>query len=145
MLENLIIVDANFILLPFQFKIDYLREIEHKLQGKVKFIIFQQTIDELKAKAEREKKAAKFSLLLNSSLSYLERYKNNYNIVFDPLIKSQNETSDEFILRKTIELKKRGKLVYLATCDRELKKNAKNLKINLIFIRQKKMISIERA
>ena len=145
MLENLIIVDANFILLPFQFKIDYLHEIERKLQGKVKFIIFQQTIDELKAKAEREKKSTQFSLLLNSSLSYLERYKNDYNIVFDPLIKSQNETSDEFILRKTIELRKRGKLVYLATCDRELKKNAKNQKINLIFIRQKKMISIERA
>jgi rRNA-processing protein FCF1 len=143
--ENLIIVDANFILLPFQFKVDYLREIEHKLQGKVNYIIFKQIIDELKAKVEREKEATKFSLLLNSSLSYLERYKNDYNIVFEPLIKSQNETSDEFLLRKSIELKKSGKLVYLATCDRELKKKAKNQKINLIFLRQKKMILIERA
>jgi rRNA-processing protein FCF1 len=143
--ENLIIVDANFVLLPFQFKIDYLREIEHNVQGKVKFIIFQQIIDELNAKAEREKKATKFSLLLNSSLSYLERYKNDYNIIFDPLIKSQNETSDEFLLRKSVELKKRGKLIYLATCDKELKKKAKNQKINLIFIRQKKIILIERA
>jgi rRNA-processing protein FCF1 len=145
MSENLIIIDANFILLPFQFKIDYLREINHKLQGKVRFIIYQQIIDELKAKAEREKRKTKFSLLLNSSLSYLERYKTDYNIVLDPLIKSKNETSDEFLLRKSIELKKSGKLVYLATCDREVKKKAKSQKINLIFIRQKKMILIERA
>ncbi|TFG17709.1 MAG: hypothetical protein EU531_02585 [Promethearchaeota archaeon] len=145
MQEILVIIDANFIILPYQFKINYLEEIEHKLQGKVKFIVFKQVVDELKAKREREKKANKFFLLLNSGLSYLEKYKSEYSIIFDPSIKDHDETSDEFLLRKCIDLRNRGNLVYLATCDKELKKNAKSHRINRIFIRQKKMISIERA
>jgi len=145
MQEILVVIDANFILLPFQFKINYLEEIERIIQRKIKFVVYKQIIDELKAKARRENKANKFILLLNSSLSYLEKYNADYDILFDPSIKIQNETTDEFLLRKCIELKNQGYIIYLATCDKELKKKARNQKLNLIFIRQKKKISIERA
>ena len=49
MLENLIVIDANFILLPFQFKIDYLYEIDASLEGKTIFIVYKQILDELEA------------------------------------------------------------------------------------------------
>jgi len=140
-----VVIDANFILVPFQFKIDYLEEIESKLQTKVRFIVFKQVVDELKAKARREKNANKFFLQLNSGLSYLEKYNNKYSILFDPAIKAFNETSDDFLLRNCLELKKQGNLIYLATCDKDLKKKAKSQKISLIFVRQKKFISVERA
>ena len=41
MYENVVVIDSNFILLPFQFKVDYLNEIYLKL-GKINFIIFKQ-------------------------------------------------------------------------------------------------------
>jgi rRNA-processing protein FCF1 len=143
--EIFVIIDANFILLPFQFKIHYLEEIEQKLQRKVKFVVFKQVIDELEAKAKREQNSSKFLLLLNSSLSYLDKYKEMFSILQDPSIKAHNETSDDFLLRKCEELKNEALLVYLATNDKELKKKAKQLKINIIFVRQKKIISVERA
>jgi rRNA-processing protein FCF1 len=143
--ENIVIIDANFILLPFQFKIHYLDEIELKLEGKVKFIIFKQVIDELKAKEMRKKSVGKFSQYFNSGLLYIEKNEDNYSIVHDPQIKRYDETSDDFLIRKCSLLKKKGKKVYLATNDHELKLKAKKQKINLIFIRQKKIISIERA
>ena len=143
--EIFVIIDANFILLPFQFKIHYLEEIEQKLQRKVQFIVFKQIIDELEAKKIREKNASKFLLLLNSGLSYLDKYKEMYSLLHDPSIKDHGETSDSFLLRKCIELKNEDHLIYLATNDKELKKKAKQLRVNIIFVRQKKMISIERA
>lgn len=143
--EIFVIIDANFILLPFQFKIHYLEEIEQKLQRKVKFVVFKQVIDELEAKAKREKNSSKFSLLLNSSLSYLDKYKEIFSILQDPSIKALDETSDSFLLRKCLELKNEDLLVYLATNDKELKNKAKQFKINIIFMRQKKIISVERA
>ncbi len=145
MSEIVVVIDANFILLPLQFKIHYLEEIEQKLQRKVKFIIFKQILDELEAKAKREKKTAKFLRLFNSGLSYLDKYKEMFSILNDPSIKVHTETSDSFLLRKCLELKNQDFLVYLATNDKELKKRAKQLKINLIFVRQKKIISVERA
>ena len=41
---NIVIIDANFILLPFQFKIDYLKEIRDLVEGKISFIIFRQVL-----------------------------------------------------------------------------------------------------
>ncbi len=142
--DNIVVIDANFILLPFQFKIDFLNEIKQKLPGKITFIIFKQVIDELKAKEEREYKANKFSKLFNSGLLYLEKNEADYDILYNPVIKTKNETSDDFLLRNCRELKINGKMVYLATNDSELKKRAKQNKINIIYVRQKKFISIER-
>ena len=143
--EMFVIIDANFILLPFQFKIHYLEEIEQKVQRKVKFVVFKQVIDELEAKAKREQNSSKFLLLLNSSLTYLDKYKEMFSILQDPSIKAYDETSDSFLLRKCLELKNKDLLVYLATNDKELKKKAKQFKINIIFVRQKKIISVERV
>ena len=72
MLENLIVLDANFILLPFQFKIDYLYEIDAKLEGKTIFIIYKQILDELEAKKIREPEAKKYHMNFKAGLFYFE-------------------------------------------------------------------------
>ena len=64
MFENHIVIDANFILLPFQFKIDYLYEIDNNLEGRTIFILFKQILDELEAKRLREPNATKFIICL---------------------------------------------------------------------------------
>lgn len=143
--DNVVIIDSNFILLPFQFKIDYFLEIRQILEGKLKFVIFQQIFNELESKKRREPKATKFRRFLESGLLYLERINDKYQIEIMEEVKNDNETTDDFLLKKGIELKIKGNNVYLATNDSELRKKALNQHINTVFLRQKKYLSIERA
>ena len=87
--QNIIVLDSNFILLPFQFKIDYLNEIRDKLEGKLEFLIFKQVLNELKAKRRREPNATKFSKFLNSGLTYLEKNNTNFNIEYVEELKNK--------------------------------------------------------
>jgi len=143
--SNVIILDANFILLPFQFKIDYLKEIRNNVEGKLKFIVYQQILDELEAKEKRESRATKFKKLLSSGLLYLKNNENIHVIDYVNDIKGENENTDDFLLRKVIDLKGTFKSVFLATNDSELRNRSKKLSISVIFLRQKKYLSFERA
>ena len=142
---NLIVIDSNFILLPFQFKVDYLNEIRLKLEGKLKFIIFRQILKELEAKKKRESKATKFQRQLKSGLLYIENNKDIFSIEFIDKFKDKDETTDDFLIRKIITLKDESRNIFLATNDSELRKRARELGLSTIFLRQKKYISIERA
>ncbi len=142
---SIVIIDSNFILLPFQFKIDYFLEIRQILEGKLKFIIFQQILYELESKKRREPEATKFRRFLESGLLYLERSNDKYRIEIMEEVKNDYETTDEFLLKKAIAFKIHGNNVYLATNDSELRKKAHNQHINTIFLRQKKYLSIEKT
>ena len=144
-LKNIVIIDSNFILLPFQFKIDFLEEINSSLEGITNFIIFKQVFDELEAKRRREPKATKFQKYLRSGLSYLEQNKEKYGIIFNGAIKIHEETADDFLLQKAIDYKNEGQNVFLATNDRLLREKAREAQIGIIFLRQKKYLSIERG
>jgi len=143
--QNLIVIDSNFILLPFQYKIDYLNEIRNKLEGKLKFLIFKQVLDELEAKRKREPNSTKFQRQLKSGLHYLEKNRADFTIEEVKEVKDKLETTDDFLLRKLTSLRNEGKQVFLATNDSELRKKAKRLKISTIFLRQNKYLSIEGA
>ena len=140
---NIVVIDANFILLPFQFKIDYLKEIRDLLEGKIVFIIFEQVLIELEAKRKRESRAVKFEKFLASGIDYIEKNKENYPIEFLEAEKEKSETTDEFLIRKSVEMKTKENKIFLATNDKELNQLAKNQKISRIFLRQKKYLSIE--
>lgn len=142
--HNLIILDSNFILLPFQFKVDYLNEIRLNLEGEVEFIIFKQILNELEAKQVREPNVTKFQREFKSGLSYLEKNRNKYDITFLDETKKAIETTDDFLLRKAIELKIKNKLIFLATNDSILRKKGREFGLNTIFLRQKKYLSFER-
>ena len=143
MLENLIVIDANFILLPFQFKIDYLYEIDAKLEGKTIFIIYKQILDELEAKKIREPEARKFHMNFKAGLLYLEKNNEKYNVDYKQNIKIKDETTDNFLLKSCMELKSISKRVFLATNDAELRRNANKMEVRTIFLRQKKYLSFD--
>ncbi len=143
MYENVVVIDSNFILLPFQFKVDYLNEIYLKLEGNTNFIIFKQILNELESKKNRESQAMKFQMEFKSGLLYLESNKDKYNILFDENVKQNYETTDEFLIKECISLKKRNKHVFLATNDTNLRKEAKRFGISTIFLRQKKYLSFD--
>lgn len=143
MVENLIVVDANFVLLPFQFKIDYLYEITASLEGKTIFIVYKQIRDELEAKKLRQPNATKFHMNLKSGLLYLEKNNDKFNILYRQSIKSKEETTDDFLLKTCQELKGKNKKVYLASNDAELRRKARKIGISTIFLRQKKYLSFD--
>jgi len=143
MFENLIIIDANFILLPFQFKIDYLYDIDSNLEGRTVFILFKQILDELEAKRLREPNATKFIMNLKSGLSYLKDNDAKYNIVYNHLIKLNGETTDDFLIRKCKDLKGKEKRVFLASNDADLRRNARKIDVSTIFLRQKKFLAFD--
>ena len=142
---NIVVIDSNFILLPYQFKIDYLNDIYLSLEGRTRFYIFKQVLNELRAKEKREPKMSKFRRSFKSGMSYLEKFEKSYPIYFIDDIKNEKETTDEFLLRWCIKFKREYRHVYLATNDSKLRRKALKLKINLIFMRQKKFISIQRS
>ena len=143
MLENFIIIDANFILLPFQFKIDYLTEITTGLEGKTIFIVYKQVLDELEAKKLREPNATKFQMNLKSGLLYLEKNNDEFNFLYKQRIKSREETTDDFLLKRCKELKSKNKKVYLASNDTDLRRKAKKVGISTIFMRQRKYLAFD--
>ncbi|MFX1310060.1 MAG: PIN domain-containing protein [Promethearchaeota archaeon] len=143
--NNLIVIDSNFILLPFQFKIDYLDEIRSLIEGNLRFIIVQQILNELESKKRREQKSTKFKRLLESGLYYIEKNKEKFDIEILEEVKKNNETTDDFLLRMLKDLKKETQNIYLATNDSDLRKNAKEIGISVIFLRQKKYLSVDRA
>jgi len=144
-MKNIIIIDANFILLPIQFNIHYLEEIKYQLEGNTKFLIFEQILDELKAKKHRKKMAkknAKFEMQYKAGLQYLQKNQTDFNLEFIALRKKPDESSDDFLLRKALEIKKEEKSVFLASNDANLRKRAKKQGISVIFLRQKNRIAI---
>jgi rRNA-processing protein FCF1 len=143
--SNIVVIDSNFVLLPFQFKIDYLKEIVLNLEGKTKFILFKQVLDELEAKKIRENKAIKFQKHFESGLSYLDKNKGKFNIVYLDDVKDKSETTDEFLVRSCINLKSENSRVFLASNDALLRKKARESQIGRIFLRQKKYLSFDRS
>jgi rRNA-processing protein FCF1 len=135
-----VIIDSNFLFLPFQFKIDYLNEIEMNLGVKSKLVIFQQIIDELNSKQKREPNARKFEKNLQASKLYLEKNMDKYNIQYIDKRKNFNETTDEFLLNECINYKAENNKVFLATNDSDLRKKANELGIHTIYLKQKKYL-----
>jgi len=145
---NAVILDSNFILLPIQFHLDYLEDIVFKLEGRTKFIIYKQVLDELEAKKERFRKKGKsnkFHTQLEAGKRYLEINKNKFHISFIDEVKNEKETTDQFLLKKAKVLKKESSSVFLATNDYELRKKAIQSEISIIYLRKKQFISITRA
>jgi rRNA-processing protein FCF1 len=141
--KSIIVIDSNFILLPFQFKIDYFDEIRFKIEGEIRFIIYQQIFDELEAKRKKVLKTNKFIQFLESGLVYLEKNKEKYNIEIIVERKNENETTDDFLIRMLKNLRGKNQNIYIATNDSDLRRKVKEIQINTIFMRQKKYLSID--
>lgn len=136
------VVDANFLFLPIQFKIDFLSEINYLLEGKNYFLIYKQIFDELESKKKKLHEISKFGRELNFAKGYLESNKNNYDLIYVNKIKQRSETTDQFLLKECLRLKKMNPNIFLATNDSQLRKEASKTNIRNVYLRQKKYLSI---
>jgi len=167
--NNAVVLDSNFILLSF----DYINEIYLSLEGKTRFLIFKQSLSELevgearsdpKPKTFRKKNIPELSYLdkidtktkakpktqkirrrYRLAMKYLEKNEKIYPIYFVDDVKKNSETTDDFLLAWCRKFNREYKHVYLATCNTDLIQQAKNSRINLIYLIEKNKFKIEKS
>ena len=110
-----VVIDTNFFMVPFQFNVDVITELENTLPS-YKLTTPSFVINELKG-LKRNNKGANSSKVEIKDISLLE-----------------NETVDDALLRVS---------EVLATNDIELKNRAKDKGITVVYLRQKKYIAVD--
>jgi rRNA-processing protein FCF1 len=124
-----VILDSNFLFIPFQFKIDIFDELD-KLFGKVEPIVLSTTIEELqqltaKGSPKMRKQAA-------TALRLVERCQ---SVTAE---RRTGESYDDVILRVAKEWS-----VPVATNDAKLRKKLRETGVTVVFLRQKSHLAID--
>lgn len=122
-----VVIDTNFFMVPFQFNVDIINELENSLLSyKLTTPLF--VINELKGLSRN----AKGKTRLNANLAL--KLATSSKIEIKDISLMENETVDDALLRIS---------KVLATNDIELKRRAKYNGITVVYLRQKKYIAIE--
>lgn len=122
-----VVIDTNFFMVPFQFNVDVITELE-KLLPSYKLTTPSFVINELKGLKNNNKGKTR----LNANLAL--KLANSSKIEIKDISLLENETVDDALLRVS---------EVLATNDIELKKRAKDKGITVAYLRQKKYIAVE--
>ena len=122
-----VVIDTNFFMVPFQFNVDIITELENLLPS-YKLTTPSFVINELKGLKRNNKGKTR----LNANLAL--KLANSSKIEIKDISLLENETVDDALLRVS---------EVLATNDIELKNRAKNKGITIVYLRQKKYIAVE--
>ena len=122
-----VVIDTNFFMVPFQFNVDIITELE-KILPSYKLTTPSYVINELKGL----KKNNKGKIRLNANLAL--KLANSSKIEIKDISLLENETVDDALLRVS---------EVLATNDIELKNRAKDKGITVAYLRQKRYIAVE--
>lgn len=121
-------MDANFILIPFQFNVDIFAEFERILGGKYEIEIPKKVIEELeylsKGAEGRDKMNARSALKMIKGFEIVEGGKGNTDEVILSLARSRPNT-------------------IICTNDKVLKREARKKQIPVIYLRQKRRLEID--
>ena len=120
-----ILLDTNFLLIPYQFKVDIFSEIRRISDFKYRLCIVDKTIDELKKIIEKQKGKHMRAAILGLAMLDMKKAQ---------VIKSKEKNADEAI--EKIALKAR-KTYIVATQDAELKRKLKKKGVSLIVLKGK--------
>ncbi|MBQ6629025.1 MAG: twitching motility protein PilT [Methanobrevibacter sp.] len=122
-----VVIDTNFFMVPFQFNVDVISELE-KLLPSYRLTTPSFVINELKGLKRNNKGKTR----LNANLAL--KLANSSKIEIKDISLLENETVDDALLRVS---------EVLATNDIELKNRAKDKGITVAYLRQKKYIAVE--
>ena len=122
-----VVIDTNFFMVPFQFNVDIITELENLLPS-YKLTTPNFVINELKGL----KRNNKGKIRLNANLAL--KLANSSKVEIKDISLLENETVDDALLRVS---------EVLATNDIELKNRAKDKGITVAYLRQKRYIAVE--
>ena len=127
-----VVLDSNFLFLPSQFRLDIFEELANLLNQRFEPILLSSTQKELQGLAKSNSpKKGKQALL---ALKLAEKCR------VIPVEKRSGETYDDVIVRVAAEWRSP-----VATNDRELRRRLRNLRLPVIFLRQKQRLMLEGA
>lgn len=124
-----VIIDTNFLFIPFQFNVDILRELERIANCKIEALLITPVIDELKSISEMggiKGRQAEAALRYGEKLKRVDVEAKTY------------ETVDDLILRLAAEWN-----CTVATNDRVLLKRLKNMNRSVIYLRKRSHLEIK--
>ncbi len=134
-----IILDTNFLLIPFTLKVDILTEIDKIIDEPYKLTILDRSIDELQKIAEEQsgkhKQAAKMALLLIKKKN-INILKTKQKSLYMP-INSKESVVDDIILKIS------DKNTIVATQDLPLRKRLSEKRVKTIILRSKKQVELK--
>jgi len=122
-------LDSNFLMIPFQFKIDVFQEIEYLLQKKVDFVVpsvVKKELTNISSRGGEGAPEASLALQLASRCRVVD-------VTLEP-----RETADDAILKASQKL---GAVV--ATTDIELKKRLRDINVPVVYLRDKSKLEVE--
>ena len=122
-----VVIDTNFFMVPFQFNVDIITELEKELPS-YKLTTPSFVINELKGLKNNNKG----KIRLNANLAL--KLANSSKVEIKDISLLENETVDDALLRVS---------EVLATNDIELKKRAKAKGITIVYLRQKNYITVD--
>ncbi len=126
-----IILDTNFLLIPYQFNVDIFSEIRRVCDFKYKLCIIDKTIDELKKIMVNQKGKDKMAAMLG--LVFIEQNK------ITKIKTKEKKNVDNLIISNA------DKDTIVATQDAELKAQLKKKGIGLIVLRGKSHLALQKA
>ena len=124
-----VILDANFLFIPAQFKVDIFEELSNLLNRSFEPILLSSTEQELKGLAMSSPKIQKQAVL---ALSLAEKCR------FVSVEKGSDESYDDVIVRVAAEWK-----CTVGTNDKELRKRLRKVGVPVIFLRQKRVLDVD--
>lgn len=122
-----VVIDTNFFMVPFQFNVDIIEELKSKLPS-YKLVTPSFVIKELEGLKNNNKGKTR----LNANLAL--KLANSSNIEIKDISLENDETVDDALLRVS---------EVLATNDIDLKNRAKEKGISVVYLRQKKYITVD--
>ncbi|MCK5283022.1 MAG: hypothetical protein KAK00_06440 [Nanoarchaeota archaeon] len=125
-----IILDTNFLMIPFTLKVDIFLEIDRVIIDEYRLYIIDKTIDELdniiEKQSGKQKQAAKFALEL---------------IRKKKISKIKTETNNNDVDHEIISLLEKQDYI-IATQDKLLKAKIRELNKKIIVLRQKRYLAV---
>jgi len=122
----LVVLDSNFLLVPFQFRIDIFAEVEALLDAKPKYAVPEQVLSELRRLASRSGRLAKFA---RSAIALAEQRCE----VLSVDAKDADEALEKLAGRGTI----------ICTNDKVLKEKVRKRGSAVIFLRERQKLAVE--
>jgi rRNA-processing protein FCF1 len=129
-LTTKIILDTNFLFVPFQFHLDIFEEFDRLIGQRVEPLLLSSTFKEIqkliKSRSVKKSKQALLGLKLAEKCRIVKIERQN------------DESNDDVILRAAVEMK-----CAVATNDRELRKRLRNAGVSVVFLRQKSTLDVD--
>jgi rRNA-processing protein FCF1 len=123
---RLIVIDTNFLLLPFRYKINIVKELDHLVEKNHQLVLSSRTIEEL---GMIGKKVGKDGMAARLAIKMIEAAGKGFMIV------KSGDIVDEWIVRYASENN-----AMVCTNDSELRRRLKALKIKVVTMKSKSKI-----